>query len=144
MIFRPPRQNDWHHCEASKALSASALVCSLNDFSSYFILVRAPLAGSDVSLVCMFDRCNISIHAPLAGSDCLLCLPHVWGRFQSTLPSRGATVRLSSIGIFVLFQSTLPSRGATHPLAPCLIQRVISIHAPLAGSDSLSRLCPIS
>ena len=56
--------------------------------------------------------------------------------FQSTLPSRGATA-----GSFIYdngasrFQSTLPSRGAT-VLNNCLASfPIISIHAPLAGSD---------
>ena len=37
--------------------------------------------------------------------------------------------------MFVLFQSTLPSRGATIRSAHKTIYRLISIHAPLAGSN---------
>ena len=80
--------------------------------------------------------------------------------FQSTLPSRGATFltryRISSS----VFQSTLPSRGATGWITHVLVAdadfnprsprgerqsldaagrsfSIISIHAPLAGSDIL-------
>ena len=78
--------------------------------------------------------------------------------FQSTLPMRGATswaCRASSQLDFnprspcgerpngiphwmmpVTFQSTLPMRGATFGDAECFAVRVISIHAPHAGSDS--------
>ena len=38
------------------------------------------------------------------------------------------------------FQSTLPSRGATQYLFPFYGQVLISIHAPLAGSDKSSSL----
>ena len=34
------------------------------------------------------------------------------------------------------FQSTLPSRGATSLCLPVIRQDIISIHAPLAGSDA--------
>ena len=81
--------------------------------------------------------------------------------FQSTLPSRGATGILCGFNPKKVFQSTLPSRGATagllaaredmryfNPRSPrgerlrfaenrqiCFL---ISIHAPLAGSDYFS------
>ena len=55
--------------------------------------------------------------------------------FQSTLPLRGATAsRLSAICRSV-FQSTLPLRGATLHVWRHVRLLVISIHAPLAGSD---------
>ena len=45
--------------------------------------------------------------------------------------------RLSVTGHFypIGFQSTLPLRGATHPSHHIFCRRIISIHAPLAGSD---------
>ncbi len=56
--------------------------------------------------------------------------------FQSTLPSRGATLLNSErFCPQVIFQSTLPSRGATKACPPSVGIFVISIHAPLAGSD---------
>ena len=80
--------------------------------------------------------------------------------FQSTLPSRGATREMSNIltpppyfnprsprgerpfgKLHPLrqpgFQSTLPSRGATRCAGGSPTGRIISIHAPLAGSDFL-------
>ena len=47
------------------------------------------------------------------------------------------------IGDFKLFQSTLPSRGATLDKGLFLVIIHISIHAPLAGSDYMTVLCPL-
>ena len=124
------------------------------------ISIHAPLAGSDFLRRKDAAVCHISIHAPLAGSDIIFPYPfHDSFRFQSTLPSRGATTcrrygiiqkyrfqsTLPSRGATSLclachtsriFQSTLPSRGATKTLISLLSYVWISIHAPLAGSDS--------
>ena len=59
-------------------------------------------------------------------------------RFQSTLPLRGATIRQHGRGKPRRFQSTLPLRGATGDLGHSAAVHVISIHAPLAGSDLTS------
>ena len=82
--------------------------------------------------------------------------------FQSTLPVRGATGSSSAATVSAgVFQSTLPVRGATrqplkyfdcttdfNPRSPCgerpsvggvrLRPRKISIHAPRAGSDTVT------
>ena len=57
--------------------------------------------------------------------------------FQSTHPLRGATLTPGLHTPPLLFQSTHPLRGATKfiPFSVCL--RIISIHAPLAGCDTL-------
>ena len=58
-------------------------------------------------------------------------------QFQSTLPLRGATRARRKFRRALRFQSTLPLRGAT--LQVCDFwgtARMISIHTPLAGSDS--------
>ena len=106
-------------------------------------------------------RSGISIHAPLTGSDFRCVKPvlvlmqfqstlpsrgatkinpsvHDYScKFQSTLPSRGATLNLDMLSRSELFQSTLPSRGATLQFYRALVaNRVISIHAPLTGSDT--------
>ncbi len=57
-------------------------------------------------------------------------------RFQSTLPSRGATTAWAHSLTNNKFQSTLPSRGATVRRRASKGAHGISIHAPLAGSDS--------
>ena len=78
----------------------------------------------------------ISIHAPLAGSDSPDVQSH--GRvnaFQSTLPLRGATAARFTPAWVALFQSTLPLRGATCGRVVGDLAVLISIHAPLAGSD---------
>ena len=58
-------------------------------------------------------------------------------RFQSTHPSRGATLMVLSASSALIFQSTHPSRGATRKDAKQLKATHISIHAPLAGCDSV-------
>ena len=105
-------------------------------------------------------RLAISIHAPRAGSDHGGMSNGTAAReFQSTLPVRGATwTRRTLRQISYSFQSTLPVRGATdwrcccrnwidnfNPRSPCgerlhIVvrrhpRRLISIHAPRAGSD---------
>ena len=96
------------------------------------------------------DKQRISTHAPLLWNNWKLNFnprsPRgerqldrlgvpFWVQFQSTLPSRGATRPFSGCGGVGIFQSTLPSRGATSIFCGLSEQIVISIHAPLAGSD---------
>ena len=57
------------------------------------------------------------------------------GEFLSTLPSRGATPFLTKKEGCKIFLSTLPSRGATKGFQLGVRLMMISIHAPLAGSD---------
>ena len=119
-----------------------------------------PSRGATLSLPCSGSPSAISIHAPLAGSDFACCiflrhfyvfqstlpsrgatradiLHHIVKRFQSTLPSRGATAAArQQVLPQNRFQSTLPSRGATSTALLTNHVTEISIHAPLAGSDS--------
>ena len=85
------------------------------------------------------QTCIISIHAPLAGSDCIKIKDKGDGEiFLSTLPSRGATREVRKMKVTVIgFLSTLPSRGATKVDVGKFLVFNISIHAPLAGSDSM-------
>ena len=59
-------------------------------------------------------------------------------RFQSTLPLRGATKQVLSNSCGIGFQSTLPLRGATIAEQRVFNRVLISIHAPLTGSDVVS------
>ena len=56
--------------------------------------------------------------------------------FQSTLPLRGVTSLTRNVILSLVFQSTLPLRGVTRQYATKDGKRYISIHTPLAGSDS--------
>ena len=56
--------------------------------------------------------------------------------FQSTLPLRGATYNRLKELADQQFQSTLPLRGATMTARATIDRLMISIHAPLTGSDS--------
>ena len=100
------------------------------------ISIHAPLTGSDLSDQPPAAMTPISIHAPLTGSD----QDHKKSRlaseqFQSTLPSQGATADRGRYFIEGLFQSTLPSQGATATSFVVIRTNIISIHAPLTGSD---------
>ena len=120
-----------------------------------------PMRGATPFLSPSLFPLSISIHAPHAGSD-LWFLPflRIQSEFQSTLPMRGATGvkwEMSAPPIFqstlpmrgattaatampgpASFQSTLPMRGATPNILIILHPASISIHAPHAGSDSIS------
>ena len=97
-----------------------------------------PLRGATRRGALDRQRRTISIHTPLAGSD-YLDRGHlgIANEFQSTLPLRGATARNCS---------NRPSLTHFNPHSPCgerLTQRIkqqnrrnISIHTPLAGSDT--------
>ena len=79
---------------------------------------------------------NISIHAPLAGSDLLRTpLRGIWRDFDPRSPcgERQSNHRVSQPP--KTFRSTLPLRGATVEAPAVAVLAVISIHAPLAGSD---------
>ena len=118
-----------------------------------------PLRGVTVRGFEHLVPAEISIHTPLAGSDlAILCQASRSPKFQSTLPLRGATrfgssrsamspfqstlllrERPSSVMTAwssILFQSTLPLRGATRIPKELWDNYRISIHVPLAGSDS--------
>ena len=58
-------------------------------------------------------------------------------KFQSTLPSQGATFSVVPVSQLAIFQSTLPSQGATGMKCKWCGAEVISIHAPLTGSDGI-------
>ena len=98
---------------------------------------------------------------PLRGATYFLVSKWKISKFQSTLPLRGATTRTSLPWFLVnfnprspygerlgtllwlksarIFQSTLPLRGATEAVRIPIVETVISIHAPLTGSDLPSR-----
>ena len=59
-----------------------------------------------------------------------------FAKFQSTLPMRGATDACCWVVDMLIFQSTLPMRGATKCKVPADWAKLISIHAPHAGSDA--------
>ena len=99
---------------------------------------------------------------PVRGATGVLIFGQHEDRFQSTLPVRGATTssphrlpqslnfnprspcgerRSNAYGAdqTILFQSTLPVRGATKGILHGPGPRLISIHAPRAGSDGKIR-----
>ena len=123
------------------------------------ISIHAPHAGSDIEAIQSdVEAFKFQSTLPMRGATFRYVECFTVRVFQSTLPMRGATswaCRASSQLDFnprspcgerpngiphwmmpVTFQSTLPMRGATFGDAECFAVRVISIHAPHAGSDS--------
>ena len=85
----------------------------------------------------------ISIHAPLAGGDgdsAAAGLAHLY--FNPRPPRGGRRAINLPASTKVIFQSTPPSRGATCAILREAADRLISIHAPLAGGDRGGPLCP--
>ena len=82
---------------------------------------------------------TISIHAPLTGSDHRRLFPA--GRkidFNPRSPYGERRVSWAFLPRWRGFQSTLPLRGATRAIFRSMDQQMISIHAPLTGSDCSS------
>ena len=103
------------------------------------ISIHAPLAGSDSSPPLLhISPPSISIHSPLAGSDGVhLYLRFPCPHFNPRSPRGERQLRSNSMTSGAIFQSTLPSRGATSDGFVLFILILISIHAPLAGSDQI-------
>ena len=117
-----------------------------------------PLRGATSATNLWHHACMISIHAPPAGSDCFgvsglalfvyfnprspcgerrgtRAVRHRFQDFNPRSPCGERPVRECALSVVVLFQSTLPLRGATLDGSERGFLGVISIHAPLAGSD---------
>ncbi len=82
---------------------------------------------------------QISIHAPLSGSDqTRFRIIHDINRFQSTLPSQGATLQgRTGMNTCADFNPRSPLRERPNWIENFDTSFIISIHAPLAGSDRL-------
>ena len=95
-----------------------------------------PLRGATPSIViCFTSLKNFNPRSPYGERRTIqrdLTASH---RFQSTLPLRGATNYNHNHKRIIRFQSTLPLRGATFWAPAFASGTLISIHAPLTGSD---------
>ena len=98
-----------------------------------------PVRGATTRSRCCPGGACISIHAPRAGSDFPRPLSRVWPPYfnpRSPCGERRA-VRFAA-RLTDSFQSTLPVRGATIRIVSGPLIGKISIHAPRAGSDTLT------
>ena len=135
------------------------LRCSPFPYSRFQISIHAPLTGSDIRknlIGCSlqvfqstlplrgatrmgrspFVWTRISIHAPLTGSDCMgVSVGFVRRDFNPRSPYGERRLIVFCPGNKNGFQSTLPLRGATCTWSFSFKQQIISIHAPLTGSD---------
>ena len=101
------------------------------------ISIHAPLTGSDARCLTLRQKLVISIHAPLTGSDSRGC--PCFGGCHDFNPRSPYGERRAKSGEKIggsQFQSTLPLRGATGCPRISSRRSVISIHAPLTGSDT--------
>ena len=96
-----------------------------------------PLRGATFILCRMIVGSIFQSTLPLRGATGRKKEHFSYFPFQSTLPLRGATPWTRTCSLSLKFQSTLPLRGATLATIPDEIRRLISIHAPLTGSDQL-------
>ena len=167
----PKRRSDraYHFNPRSPLRGATRIPKELWD--NYRISIHVPLAGSDGCFLGLLLAADISIHVPLAGSDDKVSneLRDLWISIHVPLagsdPLRSAACGAapnfnprspcgerrqgwSALYSFNVFQSTFPLRGATRVAGGRGDAGVISIHAPLAGSDDrtfrLAQHVPIS
>ena len=97
-----------------------------------------PLRGATGFTMMDEDDGEISIHAPLAGCDAFAGTARV--RHDNFNPRTPCGVRLERMALEWRqdeFQSTHPLRGATWGMSRARTLSAISIHAPLAGCDTL-------
>mgnify|MGYP006073930411 CR=1 FL=1 len=105
---------------------------AVDEFQSTLPLRGATRRGCSTVAVAV-----ISIHAPLTGSDsCASPLPKAGEYFNPRSPYGERPQRRPGPWTCLIFQSTLPLRGATNSATSLCKNIVISIHAPLTGSDS--------
>ena len=99
-----------------------------------------PMRGATPQRESYTDYQAISIHAPHAGCDPLFRKKH--GLFSDFNPRTPCGVRQHAFAIRhmdSIFQSTHPMRGATNTLTRYINRNLISIHAPHAGCDAMSK-----
>ena len=102
------------------------------------ISIHAPLAGSDPGRICggdlLHDFNPRSPRGERHAQDKAVFAHHI--QFQSTLPSRGATFGSLLIPLLIVISIHAPLAGSDILCGNFCVPVIISIHAPLAGSDS--------
>ena len=105
------------------------------------VSIHAPLARSNFRFKLWRYYTRVSIHAPLARSNTIRngTIKRLLS-FQYMLLLRGATARGIHVFCAQTFQYMLLLRGATAVLCNIKRNADVSIHAPLARSNSIARL----
>ena len=99
-----------------------------------------PLRGATTHATYLLEHGEFQPTLPLRGATNFWFRGEVRTGFQPTLPLRGATLTALHPSRMVSFQPTLPLRGATSQNRLVNGQRIVSTHAPLAGSDPTGRM----
>ena len=95
--------------------------------------------ATTASALAVFDVLIISIHAPREGGDGGGDVPIIHkGNFNPRPPRGGRRIPAADLSACRPFQSTPPARGATLLEVNKMVKiRIISIHAPREGGDSV-------
>ena len=103
----------------------------------YMLLLRGATESSSFRPILI----SVSIHAPLARSNTKVLCHGPFGEFQYMLLLRGATRHVILRATYAVeFQYMLLLRGATLRTALRAISEYVSIHAPLARSNTITTL----
>ena len=160
---RPERRLSWErtaHISIHAPLAGSDFTAVQRVEKSPKFQSTLPSRGATTSSESLYSVFSFQSTLPSRGATDLGRCRRTNSKFQSTLPSRGATRLVAHRHVFEnnfnprsprgerldvmieaavkqIFQSTLPSRGATWSRCKFPRLEVISIHAPLAGSDGI-------
>ena len=118
-----------------------ATIDTINKRIDIYVSIHAPYAGSDgIRRSDHRCACSVSIHAPYAGSDhdTFIC-DIVVACFNPRPLCRERPECAALNELYCMFQSTPPMQGATTGRCFGLNTRIVSIHAPYAGSDQVNR-----
>ena len=119
-----------------------ATFCQIVTSYLYAFQSTRPLRGATTTAKDSRRKWPISIHAPLAGRDSLYSRPTSRQmHFNPRAPCGARRISWTVRPPPPVFQSTRPLRGATYRLLRPTRDIAISIHAPLAGRDSLRPAC---
>ena len=121
-----------------------ATVMAIRLFRLLQISIHAPLTGCDVFMLGSWKRQegSISIHAPLTGCDKSAQVNYsVQNNFNPRTPYGMRHKKSKKASDMCRFQSTHPLRDATFEmLGHVKSLEHISIHAPLTGCDTVTKL----
>ena len=108
------------------------------------VSIHAPLARSNSSSFRFYPTGSVSIHAPLARSNrCTFNVVKVRGSFNTCSSCEEQLVLQDFVKQILAFQYMLLLRGATTETPVRIVGAFVSIHAPLARSNSArSRTMP--
>ena len=108
----------------------------VNLFANVDFNPRSPHRERHRSYIYTLEKSNFNPRSPHRERLVPLTMRNLLKKFQSTLPSQGATLlRFAPFRFILDFNPRSPHRERLLPLLPACYIFLISIHAPLTGSD---------